>query len=390
MNEKILIVEDEETLRESLARVFMREGYQVIGTHEAESAMALLQDGTFDLILTDIVLPGSSGIELLKWIKDTAPDQMVIIMTAYASLETAVETLRSGAYDYVVKPIIHEEIKQIVRNALKVRALHKENILLQKQLTGYYDLSRIIGQSPEILQIIARTKALPEPGNAVLIIGEVGTGKRLLARSIHFSGVRAERPFVTINLRGIPAELLETKLFGKAREPLSGFNRITRGLLEEANGGTVYLSGIELLPLQLQDKLGRALADREFQPPGRAEMLKIDLTIIASTDRELGELVSAGRFHGDLYQRLQAVTFRIPPLRDRKEDLAALTQFFLRYYAGEFGKNISSVEPEVLTEFLSYHWPGNVRELRSIIERAALLATGDTISRHHLSVLTHS
>lgn len=390
MNEKILIVEDEKTLRESLVRVFIREGYLVVGTHEAESAMALLRDGTFDLILTDIVLPGSSGIELLKEIKDTAPDQMVIIMTAYASLETAVETLRSGAYDYVVKPIIHEEIKQIVRNALKVRALHKENILLQKQLTGYHDLGRIIGQSPEILQIIARTNALPEPGNAVLIIGEVGTGKLLLAGSIHFSGVRAERPFVTINLRGISVELLETKLFGKAREPLSGFNRITRGLLEEANGGTVYLSGIELLPLQLQDKLGRALADREFQPPGRADMVKIDLTIIASTDRELGELVSTGRFHGDLYQRLQAVTFRIPPLRDRKEDLAALTQFFLRYYAREFGKNVSSVEPEVLTEFLSYHWPGNIRELRSIIERATLLATGDTISRHHLSILTQS
>lgn len=390
MNEKILIVEDEKTLRESLVRVFIREGYQVVGTHEAESAMALLRDGNFDLILTDIVLPGSSGIELLKEIKDTAPDQMVIIMTAYASLETAVETLRSGAYDYVVKPIIHEEIKQIVRNALKVRALHKENILLQKQLTGYHDLGRIIGQSPEILQIIARTNALPEPGNAVLIIGEVGTGKLLLARSIHFSGVRAERPFVTINLRGISVELLETKLFGKAREPLSGFNRITRGLLEEANGGTVYLSGIELLPLQLQEKLGRALADREFQPPGRADMVKIDLTIIASTDRELGGLVSTGRFHGDLYQRLQAVTFRIPPLRDRKEDLAALTQFFLRYYAREFGKNVSSVEPEVLTEFLSYHWPGNIRELRSIIERATLLATGDTISRHHLSILTQS
>lgn len=390
MNEKILIVEDEETLRESLARVFNREGYQVVGTHEAESAMALLQDGTFDLILTDIVLPGSSGIELLKWIKDTAPDQMVIIMTAYASLETAVETLRSGAYDYVVKPIIHEEIKQIVRNALKVRALHKENILLQKQLTGYDDLGRIIGQSPEMLQIIARVKSLPEPGNAVLITGEVGTGKRLLARSVHFGGSRAERPFVTINLRGISPELLETKLFGKARDPLTGFNRIARGLLEEANGGTVYVSGIDLLPLQLQDKLCRALADREFQPPGRTEMLKIDLTIIAGTDRELGELVRNGRFHGDLYQRLQAVTFRIPPLRERKEDLAALTQFFLRFYAGEFGKNISSVEAEVLTEFHSYHWPGNVRELRAIIERATLLATDDTISRHHLSILTQS
>jgi len=375
-------------LRDSLARVFTREGFQVLVSDGAESAMALLQDGSFDLILTDVILPGSSGIELLKWIKDTAPDQMVIIMTAYASLETAVETLRAGAYDYVVKPIIHEEIKQIVRNALKVRALHKENILLQKQLTGTYDLGRIIGQSPEMVEIVARVKALGEPGNAVLIIGEVGTGKRLLARSLHFSGARADKPFVAVNLRALSADLLETKIFGKAREPLAGYNRITRGLLEEANGGTVYFSGIELLPPTVQEKLYRTLSDGGFQPAGRNERLQIDVTIIASTDRELAELARTGQFHQDLYQRLQTVTFRIPPLRRRKEDLEALTQFFLQHYAGEFGKNKLSLEPGILEEFAAYHWPGNVRELRAIIERAALLASDATISRRFLPVLT--
>lgn len=388
MNEKILIVEDEETLRDSLARVFAREGFQVVVSDGAESAMALLQDGSFDLILTDVILPGSSGIELLKWIKDTAPDQMVIIMTAYASLETAVETLRAGAYDYVVKPIIHEEIKQIVRNALKVRALHKENILLQKQLTGSYDLSRIIGQSPEIVEIVARAKSLPEPGNAVLIVGELGTGKRLLARSVHFSGARADKPFVAVNLRALSPDLLETKIFGKAREPLSGYNRITRGLLEEANGGTVYFSGIDLLPPPLQDKLYRTLSDGGFQPPGRNERLQIDVTFIASTDRELVDLAQAGQFHGALYAHLQAVTFRIPPLRQRKEDLEALSRFFLQHYAAEFGKNHLSLEPGILQDFAAYHWPGNIRELRAIIERAALLATGDTIGRSLLPVLT--
>lgn len=390
MNEKILIVEDEETLRESLTRVFTREGFQVVGTDSAEPAMTLLQDGSFDLILTDIILPGISGIELLKWIKDTAPDQMVIIMTAYASLETAVETLRSGAYDYVVKPIIHEELKQIVRNALKVRALHKENILLQKQLTGSYDLSRIIGQNPEMLRIIARAKKITETSNTVLIVGEVGTGKRLLARSVHFSSARADKAFIAINLRAIPTALLETKLFGKASEPLSGLNRITRGLLEEANGGTVYLSGIELLPPELQDKFCQTLANQEFQPPGRAERVRIDLTIIASTDQELGGLVQAGHFRADLYQQLQAVTFRIPPLRERKEDLETLALFFLQYYAGEFGKTITAIDRQVLADFATYHWPGNVRELRAIIERAALITSGPSIGRLHLPLLAAS
>ncbi len=384
MNEKLLIVEDEDTLRDSLIRVFTREGFQVVGANSAEPAMTLLQDTAFDLVLTDIILPGISGIELLKWIKDTAPHQMVIIMTAYASLETAVETLRSGAYDYVVKPIIHEELKQIVKSALKVKALQKENVLLQKQTTGSYDLSRIIGQNSEILQIIARVKKIAETRSTVLIVGEVGTGKRLLARSLHFSSSRADKAFMAINLRAIPAHLLETKLFGKASEPISGWDRITRGMLEEANGGTIYLSGIELLPHDLQEKLFNALENQEFLPPGRTERMKIDLTVISSSNLELSNLVSTGQFREDLYRRLKGVTFRIPPLRDRKEDLEPLTRFFLQHYAWEFGKTITDIEAESLASFNAYNWPGNVRELRSIIERAALITTETVINHSHL------
>ncbi len=387
MNEKILIIEDEDTLRDSLTRVFTREGFQVVGTNSAEPAMALLQDGSFDLVLTDIILPGISGIELLKWIKDAAPRQMVIIMTAHASLETAVETLRSGAYDYVVKPIIHEELKQIVKSALKVKALQTQNVLLQKQIAGSCDLSRIIGQNSDILQIISRVKKIAETRSAVLIVGEVGTGKRLLARSLHFSSSRADKAFMAINLRAIPTHLMETKLFGKASEPISGWDRITRGMLEEANGGTIYFSGIELLPHDLQEKLFNALEDQEFLPPGRTQKMKIDLTVISSSNLELSNLVSTGQFREDLHRRLQGVTFRIPPLRERKEDLEPLTRFFLQHYAWEFGKNINDIAAESLADFNTYNWPGNVRELRSIIERAALITPENIIDNRHLPLL---
>ncbi|MBU1566087.1 MAG: sigma-54 dependent transcriptional regulator [Proteobacteria bacterium] len=387
MNEKILIIEDEDTLRDSLTRVFTREGYQVVGTNSAEPAMPLLQDGSFDLVLTDVILPGISGIELLKWLKDNVPDQMVIIMTAYASLETAVETLRSGAYDYVVKPIIHEELKQIVKSALKVRALKKETVLIQQQITGSYDLSRIIGQNPEILQIIARVKKITETRSTVLIAGEVGTGKRLLARSIHFNSSRADKTFMSINLRAIPADLLETKLFGMTNEPVAGLKKITRGLLEEANGGTIYLSGIEILPQDLQERLLKALEDQAFLPPGRTEKMKINITVISSSIQELSDFVTTGQFREDLYRRLKGVSFKLPPLRDRKEDIEPLTRFFLQYYAGEFSKTITEIEPEGIAAFTQYHWPGNIRELRSIIERAALITTEPIICIRHLPVL---
>jgi DNA-binding NtrC family response regulator len=367
MDEKILIIEDEDTLRESLSRVFTREGYQVVAVNSAEPAVPLLQESFFDLILTDIILPGITGIELLKWVKETVPDIIVIIMTAYASLETAVETLRAGAHDYIVKPIIHEEIKQIVKSALKVRTLQKENILLKKQMGGSYDFSRIIGQHPDILLIIARVKKIVETMSNILFVGEVGTGKRLMARAIHFSSPRADKTFMPLNLRAIPADLLEAKLFGRISESFPGSKRVTRGLLEEANGGTIYLNGIELLPAELQLKLLNVLEDKEVRPVGRTEGIKIDMLVISSSSGEIGGLVKTGRFREDLYRRLSEITLKIPPLRDRKEDLESLTRFFIQHYAREFGKTITDIDPATLALFSNYDWPGNVRELRTIL-----------------------
>jgi DNA-binding NtrC family response regulator len=387
MDEKILIIEDEDTLRESLSRVFTREGYQVVAVNSAEPAVALLQDGFFDLILTDIILPGITGIELLKWIKETVPDQVVIIMTAYASLETAVETLRSGAHDYIVKPIIHEEIKQIVKSALQVRALQKENLLLKKQMGGSYDLSRVIGQHPDIMKIIARIRKIVESLSNVLFVGEVGTGKRLIARAIHFSSPRADKAFMSLNLRAVPADLLEKKLFGQVNASFPDSKRVTRGLIEEANGGTVYLNGVELLSPELQLKLFHVLEDKEVRPMGRGEGIKIDLLVISSSNLELGDLVKAGRFREDLFKQLSVVTLKIPPLRDRKEDLEPLARFFIQHFAREFGKTITGIDPEALALFSAYDWPGNIREMRTILERAVLITGEAVISPRHLPSL---
>jgi two-component system, NtrC family, response regulator AtoC len=387
MDERILIIEDEDTLRESLTRVFTREGFQVVGVDSAEPAVALLEAGAFDLVLTDIILPGITGIELLKWIKETDPDQVVIIMTAYASLETAVETLRSGAHDYIVKPIIHEEIKQIVKNALKARALQKENVLLKKQVSGSYDLSRIVGQHPEILQIIARVKKVVETRSNILFIGEVGTGKRLIARAIHFSSPRTDNAFMALNLRAIPADVCETKLFGQNKESFPGARMLTRGLIEEANGGTIYLNGIELLSAELQLKLLGVLEEGQIRSAGNPEGIKIDVLVITSSNLELGALVKTGKFREDLYRRLAGVTLKLPPLRDRKEDLEPLARFFIQHYAREFGKTITDIDSEALSQLRHYDWPGNIRELRTLLERAVLITPEAIIRPRHLPSL---
>jgi len=281
MKDKILIIEDEATLRDSLKRVFQRDGYQVEAVESAEPALELFEENNYDLILTDIILPGITGIEFLKRVREGNPDQLVIIMTAFASLETAVETLRAWAYDYIVKPIIHEELKQIVKNALKQKSLQKENLLLKKQMGGTYDLSRIIGQTPEIQTIITRLKKIVEARSPVLFIGEIGTGKKLIARAIHFNSPRADRPFIPVNCQTPSREQLETSLFGKPRSPFITTFEAPKGLLEEANGGTVYLENVDRLPPELQLKLLRVIEEQEIRPEGSTQGMKVDLLVIA-------------------------------------------------------------------------------------------------------------
>ena len=374
MDERLLIVEDEETLRESLKRVFQREGYQVVAVGSAETARELFEEESFDLIVTDIILPGITGIELLKRVKEVHPEQIVIIITAYASLETAVETLRAGAYDYIVKPIIHEEIKQIVKNALRQRALQKENILLKKQMGGSYDLSRIVGDNPEIHKIISRIKKIAEAGSPVLFIGELGTGKRLIARSIHFNSFRTDLPFFPVNCQALLPDRIESELFGQVKGTSGEAVQSIKGIFEEANGGTIYLDKVEELSDSMQVKLLRVIEDQEIWPVGASQGVKVDLLIIAASLRELEPLVREGRFREDLYRRLKEITVNLPPLRERKEDLEPLARFFIQRYARDFGKKVIGLDPQVLGLFNQYDWPGNIRELRNLIERAVLLA----------------
>lgn len=384
MAERLLIVEDEETLRSSLQRVFAKDGYEVETAGSAEDALKVLENVSFELIITDIILPGIDGIELLKKVRESFPEEIVIIITAYASLETAVEALRAGAYDYVVKPIIHEELKQIVRNALKQCALQRENILLKKQIERQYDFSRIIGESPEIKRIIAEVKKIADARSNVLLLGDTGTGKELIARAIHFNSSRAERPFIPINCSAIPENLLESELFGHVRGAFTGAVISKKGLFEEAGGGTVFLDEIGDLSTGLQAKLLRVLEDQEIRPVGGIHSTKIDIRFIAATNRDLEAAVREGGFREDLFYRINVISIKLPPLRERKEDIGMLAGHFVRKFSSELGKSINNIDSEAMQLLAGYSWPGNIRELQNIIERAVLLAEGAFITKECL------
>jgi DNA-binding NtrC family response regulator len=388
MKDKILIIEDESTLRESLKRVFQREGYQVEAVDSAEPALELFEENNYDLILTDIILPGITGIELLKRVREANPEQIVIIMTAFASLETAVETLRAGAYDYIVKPIIHEELKQIVKNALRQKTLQKENILLKKQMGGSYDLSRIIGQNPEIQTIIARLKKIVEARSPVLFIGKIGTGKKLIARAIHFNSHRSDKPFVPVNCKTLSPESPEKELFGQPKSPFVTAAEAQKGLLEEANGGTIYLEHLESLPSEIQMKLLRVIEEQEIRTEGGTQGQKVDLLVIAAVHRDPEELIREGRLRQDLYNWLKVITIKLPPLEKRKEDIDLLASFFIQRYNDEFGKKVTGLTPEALSQLQAYSWPGNIRELRNILERAVLISDSAQIDIKALPELT--
>lgn len=378
MAEKILIVEDEDTLRESLTRVFEREGYEVVPVSSAEPAMELFEESSFDLILTDIILPGMTGIELVKRVKEAAPEQPCIVMTAYASLETAVETLRAGAYDYIVKPIIHEEIKQTVRNALKLRALQEENARLREEVAGYYDTQHLIGVHPAIVAVLERIRKVAEARSPVLIIGEVGTGKKLVARMIHEAGSRIGLPFMEVHCEALSSSEQEETLFGGRGNPGPGGEAHARGVFEKARGGTVYLNRVEALDPHVQQRLLSTLSDgRIRRSAGEAITAPLEALIVSGTERDLGPAVANGRFLDPLYQRLRIAELNLPPLRERGGDIEGLTDFFLARYNRAFGKAVKGLAPEAWMRLKPYDWPGNVLELRNLLERAVLLTRSD-------------
>ena len=384
MNERLLIVEDEETLCESLKRVLVREGYAVDTAGNAEVAFEVFEKGFYDVIITDIILPGITGIELLKRIKDQSREQIVIIMTAYASLETAVEALRNGAYDYVVKPVLHEEIKQIVKNALKQGALQEENFRLRRQLERQYDLNRIVGESPAMQKVMTQVREIADSQDDVLLCGEIGTGKELIARAIHLNSNRAGGPFISVNLRDIVDDEAEPVLFGHVKGAFAEALSARKGLFEEANGGTVFLREICDLNSGLQARLMQVLRDKEIRPAGSDTVVKADLRFIIATSCDITDRGKDRVHNNEILDKLGKVTINLPPLRERKEDIQPLTEHFITKYSRELCKNIEKTDAGVIDFFLGYEWPGNVRELQNIIERAVILSADGVIRPEHL------
>jgi DNA-binding NtrC family response regulator len=354
MDKKLLIVEDEETLCESLKRVLSREGYVVATVNSAEEALKL-QDRMYDLIITDIILPGINGIELIKSVKERNPDQIVVVMTAYASLETAVEALRAGAYDYIVKPVMHEEIKQIVKNAINQKALQKENLILKCQLEHLYDIETIsLYKSRSMQKIINDLKTIADSSAGLVLAGEAGTEKELIAKIVHMSS-RPKGPFVSVR-----CNTADINIFRKS--------------LEDADGGIVFLDNVLHLNPEMKSALINASEERH-------------LRTITAAEQDIESLVQAGKFSREIFQRISGVTLRIPPLRERKEDIEPLATYFVQKYSDEFCRGNKSLDSSALEVLNKYNWPGNVRELQCVIERAALICAGDNIKTEHLRLI---
>jgi len=379
MPNSILIVEDEETLRESLKRMLSKSGFSVDTTDSAENALGLMDNSTFDVIISDIILPGMDGIQLMTRIRKELPEQIFIVMTAYASLETAVRALRAGAYDYIMKPVMHEEIKQVINNALRQRQLQIENLLLKRELGKTYDFSSIIGNSPQLKNIIDEVMKIADTRSNVLLLGETGTGKELFARVIHHNSARRDKPFIPINCSVIPENLLETELFGHQKGAFTGAVVTKKGLFEEGNGGTIFLDEIGEITPHLQIKLLRVLEDQIIRPIGSTKSSQVDVRFISATNKDLESTVKQGDFREDLYYRINTITLKIPPLRERKEDIPLLVNEFLHRYSKELQKRVSGFSDEALSKMVNYSWPGNIRELLNVMERAILLAENDHI-----------
>lgn len=386
MAERLLIVDDEETLCESLGRVLSREGYEIRTAESVESAIQALDEGYYDLILTDIILPGITGIEFLKRIKERSPEQSVVVMTAFASLETAIDALRNGAYDYIIKPIMHEEIKLVVKNAIKQNALQEEILRLRIQLEKEYAPARIVAQSAAMRKIVEEVREIANAEKSVLLLGERGTGKELIARAIHFYSSRADKPFIPVALHMIPPEFIEARLFGS----IKGFMRdgaiSKKGIMGEAGRGTVFLREVGCHNSALQARLLKAIEAREIIPSGGTHGFKVDCGFIYASDTDVENSAREGQFLADISGKVGAAIIRLPPLRERREDIPPLVNHFLQKYSADLSKTVKGIDPEAMDLLAGHHWPGNVRELKNIIERAVLMLDGHVIRAEHLFI----
>jgi DNA-binding NtrC family response regulator len=380
---KVLVVEDEELMRSILRRLLKGEGYEVFTADSAEAALQIFPEHDIAATISDIKMAGMDGIELLGQIRavdDTAP---VIMMTAFSSVDSAVAALRRGAYDYVTKPFVNEDLLQTVKNAIAQRELFRENRALRRELHREYNFSEIIGQSDGLQKVFDIVEKVADTETTVLISGESGTGKELIARSIHFNSPRSARPFLAVNCGALPESLLESELFGHTKGAFTGAATDKKGLFRSADGGTLFLDEIGEMPLPLQVKLLRALQEREVTPVGASIPVGFDARIVAATNRNLEAEVAESRFREDLFYRLNVVEIQIPPLRERRADIPLLVRHFLAKSARNQNRPAKAIDDDALAALQAYDWPGNVRELENAVERAFVLS-GDLIMKHDL------
>ncbi|MFO7812479.1 MAG: sigma-54 dependent transcriptional regulator [Pelovirga sp.] len=381
---RILLIGDEVESSRALSQLLTQDGYRVKSTQTGEDAFELLKKTNYDLIISDLLLPDISGMDILKQVKIDSPRTAVILVTGNASAATAVEAMKAGALDYISKPFNFEHLRIQVAKALEKNRLVAENQYLRQQLHGRYRFDNIIGISPAMQQVFIRMEKVASTDSTILVLGASGTGKELVAKAIHYNSPRAELPFVAINCGAIPADLLESELFGHIKGSFTGAVNDQPGKFELANGGTLFLDEIGNMPLQLQMKLLRVLQEHEFERVGSNKKIRLNIRLISATNTDLKELVQSGNFREDLYYRLNVIPIHLPLLRERRGDIALLSRYFLEISCREMKRKPISISAEALQAMENYRWPGNVRELENVIERTVALTDSDIITCHDL------
>lgn len=384
MAERILVVDDEQIIRESLGFVLKKEGYIVEEAANGKVAIEKQNEKPFDVVITDIEMPEMRGMDLLEQISRRAPQTFVIIITAFGSVETAVQALRKGAYDYILKPIDFDDLLHRLKKLLNHRALSLENSLLRQELNRNYDFDRIIGQSMSMKKVFELVRRVAGSEGTVLIAGKSGTGKELIARAIHFNSHRNNKRFVTVNCGAIVETLFESELFGHKKGSFTGATSDKEGMFKVADGGTIFLDEVSEIPLHLQVKLLRAIEQKEITPVGMTDSINVDVRIIAATNRELRREVEIGKFREDLFYRLNVVEIHLPSLTERPDDIPILVQHFLDEYKKQMGKPIQGISNDAMGALMRYQWKGEIRELENVVERAVIFCDKDFIGLEHL------
>jgi len=382
----ILIVEDKDSMRKMLTETLTGEGHRVDSAPNGKSAMELVHNKSYDLVLTDLKMPDMDGLQVLSNVKDVDNDTAVILMTAYGTIEDAVQAMKKGAFDFITKPFDTEHLSVLIGRALENRRLVAENTMLREELLSEHGISNIIGKNESMLEICGLVQKVSKSDAAVLLQGESGTGKELFARAIHSLSPRKDKPYVAINCAAIPRELLENELFGSEKGAFTGAHARKMGKFEIANTGTIFLDEIGDMDVSLQAKLLRVLQQKNFERLGGTKPIDIDVRVIAATNMDLNVLIKEKRFREDLFYRLSVFPLTIPPLRERIDDIPELADYFVQKYCREMSKPAKKLSKDALGLLQKYHWPGNVRELENTIERAVILAEGKNVTPDHLAI----